>query len=762
MIKGFKIIQKLRDAGLYFLRLHYTIVWQEFYLALVKSTSDTLICMGTIDVNNDFGTLKVIPFGAQYYRAPTPEPSEWKSDMAAMRKAGFNTIKIWAQWRWNMPAEDKFYFDDLDQLMDLADEADLKVVINTIMDCAPAWLYRKYPDSIMIDSNGNPVGPAVLSWRQIGGAPGPCFHHPEAMKHFEDFFAAHAKRYSDHPALLLWDLWNEPELTVGMKREAKVDNLVCYCENSRQEFIQWLQAKYGSVDGVNAAWHRNYQNWDELELPVRPDTFVDMVDWRMFFIDTVTQNMELRAKIVRENDPNHAVMCHTVPTPHFNPITCGSDDWELAKCCDLFGNSVGSDPMPADMMRAAARGKTVINAEIHAIPGGTFYRPKPIGLEEMKHHLLVPLAHGIKGFLFWQYRAETLGGESPAWGMTHLDGSPAPWMEPVSRICDGIVSNSDFFLNAEREKPNVALFMSSSNQIFCWAASSNTHFYNQSLSGAYRALYRANYSIDFIHPNDVFDNILDQHKVLYMPLPYWTECEVLEKIKDWVRAGGHLISECFLGGIDVSTGYHSKVMPGCGFDEVFGVREGVCYPESGVFNSYAWQADGAGDGIKFNLERSVGGLKAGVAVPGFHVGATFCGSDAEVIARYPTGEAAVTTHKYGEGSATIIGTMMGAAFAEKGNPVCADFIANLAGQYIDAPRPKATPSRSVRVDILSDGNKRWIMLQNLTEQETEAVIELPFKLTKSPVEMFTGEEAGIDGGKMQVTLQPSQIKAFWD
>ncbi len=706
--------------------------------------------------------LPFIPFGSQYYRAPTPERSEWRSDMAAMRAAGFNTIKIWAQWRWNHPAEDEFYFADLDELMDLAHEHGLKVIINTILDCAPAWLYRKHPDCVMIRANGERVGPLTLGHRQIGGAPGPCFHHHGAMLAAERFIGETVKRYADHPALLLWDLWNEPELTVGLLREPKIENLVCYCDNSRGEFISWLQSKYGSLDDLNGAWHRNYRHWDELELPTQPHAFKDMVDWRMFFVQTITRNMEMRARIARQFDSAHPVMCHTVPTPHFNPITCASDDWALSRCCDLFGNSVGSDPMPADMMRAAARGKTVINAEIHAIPGGTFFRPRPIGFEEMKKHVLVPLAHGIKGFLFWQYRPETLGAESPAWGLTFPDGSPAPWLADVSRVAAEVRGHSDFFLSAERPRPRVAIFTNPENEVFCWAASGSTRIYNQSLAGVYRALHRANYSIDFIHPIDVMDGALGDHRVLYMPLPYWVDADVLARIKDWVRGGGRLISECFLAGMSTATGYHSVTVPGCGMDEVFGVREGLVYPESGVLDSYAWKTDGVRQGINFALTVDLGGIHAGTVFPGYHAGASLIPSRAHVLATFPTGEAAVTSATFGAGTAIMIGTMLGAAYTERGSTAAADLIAGLVASCGASPIAHVTPAGSARVDVLQSGGRRWIMAWNLLDDEVEAAIELPDPPKRSLTEMFTGDSAPLKGRRIRVTLQPGQIRAFWD
>jgi len=41
----------------------------------------------------------------------------------------------------------------------------------------------------------------------------------------------------------------------------------------------------------------------------------------------------------------------------------------------------------------------------------------------MANDFVPQIGMGIRGFLFWQYRPETLGLESPAWGVTQLDGS---------------------------------------------------------------------------------------------------------------------------------------------------------------------------------------------------------------------------------------------------------------------------------------------------------------------------------------------------
>ena len=58
-------------------------------------------------------------FGAQYYRAPTPEPECWQPDFRRMADLGFNAVKLWVQWRWSHRAPGRFVFDDLDRMVNV-------------------------------------------------------------------------------------------------------------------------------------------------------------------------------------------------------------------------------------------------------------------------------------------------------------------------------------------------------------------------------------------------------------------------------------------------------------------------------------------------------------------------------------------------------------------------------------------------------------------------------------------------------------------
>ena len=105
-------------------------------------------------------------FGAQYYRAPTPEPECWEADFARMRELGFTMVKLWVQWRWShrrtRSGEPRFIFDDLDRLMDLAAANGLQVTLNTILDVAPEWLYEIYGSARQVSANGQRIEPYAV------------------------------------------------------------------------------------------------------------------------------------------------------------------------------------------------------------------------------------------------------------------------------------------------------------------------------------------------------------------------------------------------------------------------------------------------------------------------------------------------------------------------------------------------------------------------------------------------------------------------
>jgi beta-galactosidase len=677
-----------------------------------------------------------------------------------MAKLGFNLVKFWVQWRWNHPQEEAFYFDDIDRLMDLAAKYKLRVMLNTIFDVAPAWLYQKYPDASMITLDGRAVAPQTQPHRQIGGL-GLCFNHQEAMSHLFHFLQTTVKRYKDHPALEIWNVASEPELTSSMSEmrlyaddAALMRDMLCYCVRCQEAFRSWLATKYSHIDLLNRAWNRNYRSFREVEIPKTRNTFSDMVDWRMFFVDTLGEHVRRRFEVARTEDQGrHPLMCHHVSIQGFPITSTANDPWNVGRFGDLHGITQMDDAVMVDILRCCADGKPVISAEMLMLSGYTLQLPKPVDMNDIKRYVFTGIAANLKGFVFWQYRPETLGREAPAWGLTFLDGSPTPWLEAFAQANQVVQQNASFLLEAQAPRAEVALLYVPENQIFAWAATGSEKTATDSLLGTHRALYERNFKIDFLHPRQCQAETLARYKVIYVPFPYYLKEELCLSLKAWVERGGTLIGESYFAGWDVERGRHHTTLPGYGLHEVFKARQGIVAPPDG---------DGQ---VKIVLERDLPLIRKGEQVVGAIVKEALVPEGAEVLGRFLTGEPAVTSAQYGHGKAILIGSYVGLPYHRNGFDNNGDFIASLAEWGTQILRPHVVGGRKIRVDLLSAANgQAMLILQNLEPTSIAARLRLPWAKPERMVEQFSGEVLHLccasRGTLASVELAPKEVKVY--
>lgn len=168
-----------------------------------------------VTVQNDQLALTGQPFivkGVNYYPRQTPwqrflaeaDPTEMAAELDLIRQAGFNTLRIFL---WNEPLftcqpEDAIpneaAFATVDQLLHLADERDLKVIV-TLNDLPDLTFWPLYTD----------------------------------YAHYDNQTTYIVRRYRNDPAILAWDLRNEGDLDHGA--ESKED-----ARFNEDEIIDWL------------------------------------------------------------------------------------------------------------------------------------------------------------------------------------------------------------------------------------------------------------------------------------------------------------------------------------------------------------------------------------------------------------------------------------------------------------------------------------------------------------------------------------------
>ena len=514
-------------------------------------------------------------YGTQYYRNPTPDRSQWESDLKNIKELGLKDVKFWVQWRANHIAPDKFDFSDIDELMDLALKNDLRVTLNVIFDVAPIWLLKMYPDAVQVMANGQKVIQSAVGHRQLGGFPGTCYNHKESYEYRKLFLKKVVERYKDHPAMYMWDIWNEPE-QCGTHRVVndKPEEVTCYCDSCRREFILWLEKKYENIKELNRVWGKVYNSFDDIELPNSVLTFKDFMDFKLFHSIVMTNEANMRIETVKEIDSEHPVYLHIVPNTStiFNAVT-GVNDFEMAKNCDVFASTNFAPAIWSTLTTSAGRGKRCYNVECHIGSGLIKMHQKSITYNDLVRDFVPQIGSGIRGFMFWQYRPEVLGQEAPAWGMTKLDGSVGTVGNAAKRFGERVKIIEDRLQDLPVSNAQIAVWKGFENELFQYASQISLEKFGNSITNYVHTVYNNNYNVRVVDDSAVINDELDGVKLLIMPECYCVSRKLFEAVNRFVEQGGTLLCEAHFGGFDTDNGRHSYVMPGCGARERWGINE---------------------------------------------------------------------------------------------------------------------------------------------------------------------------------------------
>jgi len=470
----------------------------------------------------------------------------------------------------------------------------------------------------------------------------------------------------------------------------------------------------------------------------------------------MTEQVKLRTQAIKKHDREHPVLFHGLCDDLWDFVTSSADFWKMKEHVDLLGDTSGpGGPYVADMLRCSGRDKVKWSCEIHAISGKTFQPPRPQTFDSIKYHILIPLMRDSRGFLFWQYRPELHGWETPAWGLVKLDGSPAPQFEYAKRICALLQENASFIKEMKfMPKSDIAILFVPEEKIFAWCGAYTEETHHEAVEGIYLALYDGNFNCDFLHPKDVEAGLLSNYKVLFCPEPYWLPAPLLAQIKEWVKAGGTLISEAYFAGMNVETGLHNTIVPGAGFEEVFGVVQDDAVPLDLEENERA----------HFLLTP-----KGRAVLPG---ATEFYGmilyeryrlyDTATPIAQTEDGKTVAALAPFGSGKALAVGTYFGIHHSRNRDTQTGDFIRALARFGGARPHARVENNICVRVDLAGNGERTWVLLTNNEGRPVEADVCMDEGIAagKEICNLFTGETVPLNEGKFRIRLEKDAVELF--
>jgi beta-galactosidase GanA len=503
----------------------------------------------------------MIIYGAQYYRPPFPGKAAWQSDLLKMKQAHFNTVKLWAVWSWIERKEGEFYFEDLDELVELCAEAGLNVVINTIPEGTPYWFSRRHIDAQYQTNEGARVEMSGAANMPSGGTPGVCPDKAAVQAGVCAFISTVVERYAGYEHVTAFDVWNEPHLEPIFDYP---EQLFCYCEHSKGRFIEWLQNKYGSLEALNQSWLRAYTDWAGVLPPVRYGTYPDMIDWRRFWVENLGVWLDARAQAARSVAQGKTVMTHVPFSGYIGGSGEGGlgyhlgDEFVLAPKVDKFGltsfpkwlmqNDFVQHLINVELVATASAGKDFWQSELQAGAGKWEAVGRSVATpEEIRLWNWSAISGGAKGVMYWQWKPEPSGMEALGFGLTTLDGELSARTAAAAE-CSQAFNRPGGFDRAQRAAEVNGIFVSRTADLWWHAAFKGEPVYARSLYGAYRACFDAGIPVRMVHADRLHET--EELKVLYVPAAVALSQAELDGLREFARSGGKLVLEACPGLFD--------------------------------------------------------------------------------------------------------------------------------------------------------------------------------------------------------------------
>ena len=540
-----------------------------------------------------------IAYGGDYNPEQWDEAT-WEEDMRLFKLAHIDTVTLNVfSWAALQPSENEYNFEKLDRIMKMVYDNGLKVVLATSTAAHPAWMARKYPEILRTEADGKK--------RKFGSRHNSCPNSLIYRKYSVALADKLAERYKEYDNIIAWHISNE----YGGE---------CYCENCEKAFRVWLKDRYKTIDNLNRAWDtafwsHTFYDWDDV-VPAsylsehwgwERTTFQGIsLDYRRFNSDSILDCYRLEYDAVKKHTPEIPVTTNLME--FYKPL----DYQKWAKYMDFvsWDSYPSPDATPAKMalnhelMRGLKGGKPFVLME--QTPSVTNWQPynslKRPGVMRLWSYQAV--AHGSDSVMFFQMR-RSIGACEKYHGAiidhaghenTRVFREAAALGAELDRIGDKTLGT--------RIPSDIGILFDWDNwwAVEYSAGPSILLKYHEEVQKYYDALHGKNIPADVI----AVDTDFEKYKVIIAPVLYMIKPGVDEKLRQFVKNGGTLITTFFSGYVDESDlvtvgGYPGKLR------DILGiwVEESDALPEDTV-NHFTWEGDRYEAGLLCDLLHSEG------------------------------------------------------------------------------------------------------------------------------------------------------------
>lgn len=498
-------------------------------------------------------------FGSAWYPEQWPE-AEWDRDLARMREAGFDTVRV-GEFAWSdlEPKDGCYTFDWLHRAIDRAAAHGIATILCTPTACVPAWLGRRSPEVLRVDLDGTRSAPGVN--RQHFDPSSPTY-----LTECARIAGALARRFGDHPSVVGWQIDNE----IGAH---------FWGAAAAGRFRAWLQHRHGTLEELNrrwgtAVWSGRFETWDDI--PLHPHTHlvhlnVAIFDWQneVWVRYLRTQAEAIRAHLRR-------------PQPISHNFTYDFARQEAGACSEPL-DIVGLDPYVSPLVRLdpermgfycsiARGGKRAPFWVLETQPGTTGWGPPntPLPPGELRRMMFHQVGQGADLVSFWQWRASRTGIEQYHGSLVNADGRPRAWFGEIAATVRDLRALAPHLAGTRVEAP-VALLWRARD----WSLLNRQRFHPEfdawkNAHDAFGACRRLGLDVDVTtRATD-----LSAYRLLIAPQLYAIDADTESALLRWVEAGGHLLLGARSGWADADGGRRCDGQPGGALQTALGAHVG--------------------------------------------------------------------------------------------------------------------------------------------------------------------------------------------
>ncbi|MEL6617625.1 MAG: beta-galactosidase [Pseudomonadota bacterium] len=458
--------------------------------------------------------------GVCYYPEHWPEEI-WAKDARRMADLGLTWVRIGEfAWKRMEPFEGQYHWDWLDRAIETLGQAGLRVVLGTPTATPPAWVLDKLPDMLAVDAEGRPRG--------FGSRRHYCFSHEGYRRECARIVTAMAERYGRNPHVAAWQTDNE----YGCH-----DTVLSYSDAARDAFRDWLRARYGDVDALNAAWGNvfwsmDYDGFDQIGLPhltVTEPNPAHVQAFRRFSSDQVVGFNRLQVDIIRARSDAPIAHNYMGRVTEFDHFDVGADldiaSWDSYPL-GFLEDRVGADDTHKrafaqagdpdfqafhhDLYRAVGRGRWWVMEQQPGPVNWAPYNPAPLpGMVRL--WTWEAFAHGAEAVCYFRWRQAPFAQEQMHAGLLRPDSVEAEAHDEAMTVAAELAASPE----VEQAQAPVALLFDYDAD---WAWSVQPHGAGLSYFGLvfdwYRALRKLGLSVDIL---PVSTRSFDGHDLILAP-----------------------------------------------------------------------------------------------------------------------------------------------------------------------------------------------------------------------------------------------------